>query len=203
MSKSTDDWSYVMIEIEKPKSKFFKDGSNQLHKDFIDAVGQIKSWKAWFNSPANQSHFEQQLSFLKKPIKDTPVYMKYILVFGRRSEIEGSEIRRNLVKSYEDFDFKIMTFDSLYEDITRKHPLYKGVKKSGYIEIYNEMILEPEFFPWVEPNEMKIKQNLKDALLSSYQKSLNSINNSENSMKALVQTKYERLISKVSSIQVF
>ncbi|MDC5397669.1 Shedu anti-phage system protein SduA domain-containing protein [Acinetobacter baumannii] len=203
MSKSTDDWHYVMVEIEKPKSKFFKEGSNDLHRDFLAAVDQIKSWKAWFSQTANKSHFEQQLAFLKKPITNTPVYMKYILVFGRRSEIEESDLRLSRVKSYEDDDFKIMTFDSLCEDIARKYPLYKGVKKSGYIEIHNENVLEPEMFSWVQPNEIQIKQALKDNLLLSYQTTLDSINNSERPLKALAKSKYENLINKVSHIRVF
>lgn len=202
MSKSTDDWNYVMVEIEKPQSKFFKDGSNDLHRDFLVAVDQIKSWQAWFTQTANKSHFEQQLSFLKKPITNTPVYIKYILVFGRRSEIEDSTLRLSKVKSYEDDDFKIMTFDSLCEDIQRKYPLYKGIKKSGYIEIHNETMLEEDTFSWIQPNEVRIKQSLKDSFLTYYQTTLDSVNSSNGPLKAVRKLKYERLIDKISSIRI-
>ena len=42
LSKSSIDWNCVLIEIEKPQSRYFKDGSNKFHPDFQAALEQIK-----------------------------------------------------------------------------------------------------------------------------------------------------------------
>lgn len=46
MSKSSDDWNIVFVEIEKPGSRFFRDNSNALHPDFQAGLQQINRWRA-------------------------------------------------------------------------------------------------------------------------------------------------------------
>src|ERR1700719_4430266 len=48
LSKSSDDWHCILVELEKPGSRFFKMDSNEFHQDFVRALQQVSQWKAWF-----------------------------------------------------------------------------------------------------------------------------------------------------------
>lgn len=87
LSKSSDDWNCVFIELEKPRSKFFKDGSAELHPDFIAGLDQIDRWRAWLTNSTNRDYFtDQTLSFIRQPLFKNPCFIKYVLVTGRRDE---------------------------------------------------------------------------------------------------------------------
>jgi hypothetical protein len=70
-------------------------------------------------------------------------YNKYVLVFGRRTEYAGNEDRRRLVKAVEHDDFKIITFDSLAEDISGKYELTVGSRHNQFIDILTDEITKP------------------------------------------------------------
>lgn len=72
LAKSSADWNCVLIEIEKPSSKYFKNGSLNFHDDFLAGLNQISRWRAWFE---NQDNFN---SFVNGTLEDirTPVSLK-------------------------------------------------------------------------------------------------------------------------------
>jgi hypothetical protein len=166
LSKSSGDWNCVMIELEKPKSKFFKAGTNDLHPDFLSGLDQIDRWRAWFSNPENKGYFTNQaLSFIRQPLFKNPCYIKYVLVTGRRNEYEDSDLRKSLIHAKEREDFKIITFDSLYEAVGLHYPLYLSVKKNEYFEIHSETLLSENVFEWTAPEHLRVKQKLKDELI--------------------------------------
>ena len=165
LSKSSISWNYVMIEIEKPSSKFFKDGALSLHNDFRSGIDQIKTWQAWFSNPNNKVHFEEQLSFLKKPVRDAPVEIKYVLVTGRRSEYEGRREKIDLIKSYESPDFKIMSFDSLCENYENNNELYLGIRRNKSVDIVTEKIISTNFLDWCDESDFTLSGPLKSSLI--------------------------------------
>lgn len=55
LSKSSDDWNCVFIELEKPNCRFFKGKSNDFHNDFLKGLNQIDKWRSWFSNLDNQS----------------------------------------------------------------------------------------------------------------------------------------------------
>lgn len=128
LSKSSDDWNAVFIEIEKPTSRFFKDGNHDFHPDFVHALQQINSWRAWLSIDGNMPGFVNQLSTLRVPatMQRNPTYAKFVLVFGRRAEYQDSELRRSRIRAEEREDFKIITFDSLAEGLSGKKRLWLG-----------------------------------------------------------------------------
>jgi hypothetical protein len=201
MSKSTDDWNYILIELERPSSKFFKDGKNDIHPNFSRAIQQIRAWQGWFLMAANKSHFENQLAYLKKPIPDTPVYIKYVLVFGRRSEIDGNKKRLNMIKTHEGEDFKIMTFDSLAEDISRKDRLYLGVKKSGHVEIHSTDLIDIELFRWNQMSDLRVREQLKSAALSHCQSIIDGVTN--RTFGSLLVSQWSELKDEISKVITF
>lgn len=165
-SKSTVTWHAVLIEIEKPSSRFFKGNTNELHGDFQHAINQIRQWKAWFSSDANKAGFLSQVQAIHVPahMRDNPTYLKYILVFGRRSEIEASSHRRGLVRACETDDFKIMTFDSLAEGLTQKEELSIGIRHNEFIDIMTDNITNEGLYSWAEPTQLRVSPVLLEKL---------------------------------------
>lgn len=169
MSKSSADWNLVFVELEKPQSRYFKNDKNDLHPDFIAGLDQIARWRAWFDSPANRSGFiDSTIHPIRVPesMRSNPSFIKYVLVHGRRSEFEGNEIRRGLIRARETDDFKILSYDSLAESLHTKDFLYLGVRKNDHVEIRSPNFVSENIFSWVDPSYLRITQTLKDDILS-------------------------------------
>lgn len=168
LSKSSDDWNCVLIEIEKPNSRFFKEKSNDFHRDFLAALQQIGRWKAWFLEPNNKSSFTDGiLGPIRIPLYWNPTFIKYILVLGRRSEYFENPIRQRLIASQEGDDFKIITFDSLAESLHSKHKLYVGARRNEFIDILSNTFLSETVFGWTKPEQLRISAQLKRSALEA------------------------------------
>jgi hypothetical protein len=166
LSKSSADWNCVLIELEKPNSKYFRGGTNDLHPDFLSGQDQIDRWRAWFSISANKEYFtNQSLSFIRQPLFKNPCFIKYVLVTGRRSEFEGSDLRKSLITAKEREDFKIISFDGLLEAVDLHYPLYLCVKKNEHFEIHSETLLSEGVFEWTASEHIRVKQKLKDELI--------------------------------------
>ena len=165
-SKSSDDWNAVFIELEKPSSRFFRRGSSRFHSDFTQALEQINQWKAWFRSDQNKGTFLSMVSAIHVPahMASNPTFNKYVLVFGRRSEYEGNKERRQLIGAQETDDFKIITFDSLAESLSRKYELSIGVRHNRFIDILTDEITESGLYGCVEPTRLRVGQLLHEKM---------------------------------------
>ena len=169
LSKSSGDWHCVMVEIEKPHSKYFRSGSNDFHCDFLDALSQVDRWRAWFENASNKSAFvNSTIQPLRVPdgMTRNPCHIKYVLVHGRRSEFEKSEIRTALIRTQERDDFKILSFDSLAEDVSGKTDLYVGVRRNEFIDIVSHRFISDNIFVWVDTNHLRVSQALKDSIIA-------------------------------------
>lgn len=162
LSKSTDDWNAVFIEIEKPTSRFFKNSSQEFHSDFVHALQQINAWRAWLSIDANKQGLTNQLNTIRVPatMQRNPTHCKFILVFGRRAEYQDSELRRSRIHAEEREDFKIITFDSLAEGLEAKSELYVGVRRNEFIDIQNDEIVDDNLFRWADPNMLTVNERL-------------------------------------------
>jgi hypothetical protein len=168
LSKSSDDWNCILVEIERPSFKFFRKGTSDLHPNFEHALQQVRKWRAWFLNAANKASFvDHTLAPMRVPLGDNPTFMKYVLVYGRRAEYAGNPVRRRLVAAQEDDDFKILTFDSLAEDLVAKHDLYVGVRKNEYVEIISNQFVSENMFYWMDPSALRINAALKENILSA------------------------------------
>ena len=107
------------------------------------------------------------LAVVRTPLSENHTFMKYILVFGRRSEYKGSAIRRRLVAAQETDEFKIMTFDSLIEDLASKRELYVGARRNEFIQILSDKFVEDSIFAWMEPETLQISTALKGAIFGA------------------------------------
>lgn len=200
-SKSSIGWNYILIEIEKPSSRFFKSGSTDVHSDFMGGIKQIKTWQAWFAKPDNKAHFEAQLRFIKKPISNTPVEIKYVLVTGRRHEYENSEDKIHAIRSFESDNFKIMSFDSLAENVRNNEELYLGVRKQGSIEIRSKDVLDTNFLGWCDDSDFMLNQEIKDLFIKHLESKKEAYENGV-PLGKLGVSQVEKLIGKVSNMRV-
>jgi hypothetical protein len=164
LSKSSLDWNCILIEIEKPQSKYFEPGTNKFHRDFKAGLDQITRWRAWFD---DQDNFNRFVNGTIGPIRipsamaRNKCYIKYVLVTGRREELARNPMRRSLVKAQERDDFKIMSFDSLCENPARKGELYLGVRRNDHIEIRTGKYISESLLVWMPPEYLRINRDLR------------------------------------------
>jgi hypothetical protein len=176
LSKSSGDWNCVLIELEKPNSKFFKSGTNELHNDFTSGLNQIDKWRAWFANGDNKQYFTNQaLSFIRQPLFKNPCNFKYVLVTGRRKEFENNELRTSIIQAKERDDFKILSFDSLLESIDINYGLYLCVKKNEYFEIHSTDYLSENVFIWTAPEHIRLTNKLKTNLVTTMEQFIENV----------------------------
>lgn len=170
LSKSSADWNCILIEIEKPQSKYFKDASNKFHPDFQAALEQINSWRAWFDNTSNFDGFiNGTIGPLRMPLGMglNPCRVKYVLVHGRRAEFEGNAIRRSRISGQERDDFHILSYDSLVESLHSKTKLYLARRKNDHIEILSNEFISEALFAYVDPSYIKITGELRQSILDN------------------------------------
>jgi hypothetical protein len=168
MSKSSADWNLVLIEIEKPQSRYFKKNSNDIHHDFLAALEQINRWKAWFETGGNFEGFiNGTLGEIRTPMGDNKCHVKYVLVHGRREEFEGINLRRSLIRARESANFKILSFDSLLESLHTKYPLYVCARKNEYLDMLSTQFVSEEVFTRLDPSLIRISDKLRADIIAS------------------------------------
>jgi len=168
MSKSSADWNLVLIEIEKPQSKYFKEGSNELHQDLVSAYNQILQWRAWFQNLNNYAGFiNGTLGTVREPMGYNPCHIKYVLVHGRRKELADNAVKRNRIKAMEGDDFKIVSYDSLLEALDRKYPLYVCARKNEWVDFLSTEYVSDEVFTYFDPSMLRINDDLRKDIVDN------------------------------------
>jgi hypothetical protein len=171
LSKSSVDWNCILIEIEKPQSKYFKGDSINFHPDFQAALEQINCWRAWFSNRSNFDGFVNgTISLLRGPghwMWQNACYIKYVLVHGRRAEFEGNEIRRRLISGQERDDFHILSYDSLVESLHSKTELYVARRKNDHIEVLSNRFVSEGLLTGIAPSYLKITDELRQSALDN------------------------------------
>lgn len=169
LAKSSGDWNCVFVEIEKPWSQLFKP-DNTLHRDLREGLDQISRWRAWFSNPSNFDGFVNgTIRWLRVPylMRSNPCYMKYVLVIGRRAETEQNDVRRDLLRTHERDDFKIISYDSLVEALDVKPDLYVGVRHNEYVEVISDRYAGESLFSLLPPERLKISAALRDDVIAN------------------------------------
>lgn len=165
ISKSSADWNIVFIEIEKPHSQYFKNGTDDFHKDFLTGLAQMNRWRAWAGELSNIQHLlNETLEPVWQPpiMRSNPVYPKYILITGRRDEFLGDKRRLRLIQSQEREDFKILSYDSLIEGSEYNHDAYVASRTNSHIIIHSNSFVSEAPFAAVDPRRLVISKELYD-----------------------------------------
>ncbi|TOA84776.1 hypothetical protein CGK17_24165, partial [Vibrio parahaemolyticus] len=138
LSKSTTDWNAVHIEIEDPNKKIFTKGG-AFTAEFNAAVQQVESWIAWLSDPTNLQIFESSVKSIKQPLGNNPTKHKFVLVYGRRDELDTDE-KIGAFGAKKSDQFQLMTYDSLFEN--QKSTLNTSSITQGKIKIHSNCDLD-------------------------------------------------------------
>ncbi len=145
ISRDSESVYGVLIEIESPRKKWFT-VKGQPTATLTQAINQIHEWKNWFNDTVNRQRFISDYCIPSSYIRNRSFQSRYILIYGRRNEIESSQHnnkRIHLKKSDEDF----ITYDALFPDEELKNCICVKVDGKGYRAIYIPPTIE--LSPWV------------------------------------------------------
>jgi len=165
LSKSSGDWNVVLVELEKPQSRYFKDDAGNFHSEFLAGLQQINRWRAWFDSSENRAYFvNTTLGFLRVPptLRGNPCRIKYVLVTGRAADAKGNARKRGLITSEErDGTFTILSFDSLLRLEAKPSPRYVGGLRGIGLDILSSRFAGESLFSWVGPDQIRITDALR------------------------------------------
>lgn len=164
LTKCSDHWDIVFIEIEDPKKKLFTINKENINfsADFNHAYDQITSWKAYINE--NKERVLNQFEKIKLPLGKNPTNFKYVLIIGRNNEKKGHEKRTALFNQKNTLEIKVMTFDSIISSY--EHNPYRSDrliltpwKEQGFkIKIVPDN-LSTSIFTYVTPEFLKIEDD--------------------------------------------
>ena len=173
LSKSSCEWNCILIEIEKPSSRFFKENSNDFHPDFHKAYGQIEKWLAALEQDPTRGYVAKatlEKVLVPSAMYRNPVHFYFVLVHGRRHEYKDSETRRSLLRTRETKQIKILSYDNLLDGFTSNRDAYIAVKKSETIDITSKRYVSDHLFAMVPSKMIRINRTLRDDIIASKDK---------------------------------
>lgn len=172
VTKASLRWRLVLVEIERPGKRFFRGSTLRLHSDFAHALEQVSDWRSFLSGNLEGFVRETLGSIATFPQITDPGTVKFVLVYGRRSEFERNGMRRDKIAAQERDDLRIMSFDSLAEDLASKERLYLAIRRNEFIDILSDRFVSEEPFVHMEPENIQISRKLlasaKSALKKGY-----------------------------------
>lgn len=169
LTKCSDYWEFVLMELEDSSKKIFTKDKEKVvfSADFNHAIDQITSWKAYIDE--NKDRILYQLQKFRVPLGENPVRFKYVLIYGRNAEKEGSEKRTKMFAQRNTDDTKIMTYDSIIS--LCEHLPYISTKliispwqDQGYKIKKVPSDIHTPIFAYMKPEYLKIEQAEIDEL---------------------------------------
>lgn len=117
LTKSSDVWRLVMVEIEHPSKQIFKSSKHgAFTAEFNDALAQVHAWRDFLS----HSWPEVQRKILPlqghMAVNDTEFW--YVLIIGRDKETAVNASRRRRLAAYLKNDrMQVLTYDSLIRHV--------------------------------------------------------------------------------------
>lgn len=169
LTKSSDFWELVLVEIENPKKRIFTSSNEQIkfHSDFNHAMDQISEWRSYIEDHVEE--IKNRIDPLKVPLKDRPIRFKYVLIYGRNHEKENNLRRTRMFAQKTNDDVRVMTFDSLISEFEHSRFKYKKMILSHWREGYKIKLvpsdLETSIFSYLNSSNLKLSQEQKNVLI--------------------------------------
>lgn len=173
LTKGSVRWRLVLVEIERPDKRFFRGSTLRLHSDFTDALEQVSDWRSHVTRNLVGIVTETLHTMMTFPQVVDPGEVKFVLVYGRRSEFENNRMRRAKIAAQEMADLRVISFDSLVENLAAKDDLYLGVRHHEFVDILSDRFISETPFVYLEPENIRINRDLlasaQAALATDYQ----------------------------------
>lgn len=170
MTKSSDRWQVVCIEIENQHKKIFTNNRRSIHfsSEFNNAYDQVLSWRAYITEHIRE--VKDSLNKLFRPLKmaNNPLEFKYLLVLGRNSEKLTQE-HINMFNQKNTHDINVMTFDSIinhqaHEPFPRPRTILSKNGTGFKIKYINNN--EVQLFAYLKYAELEITQEQNQFLIN-------------------------------------
>lgn len=170
LTKSSDFWNLVLVEIEDPKKRIFTSNNEQINftADFNHAYDQISDWKAYIDQYPEEI-LKRIEPLTSGSLRKNPIRFKYVLIYGRSEEKLGDErrTRRFALKNTE--DTRVMTFDSLISAFKSSPYHYEKMIISQWREGYKvnsvPTNLSSSIFAYLHHSQLKLEREHKDILI--------------------------------------
>lgn len=134
----------VLIEIEAPIKRWSnKDGTPTA--DFVHAQDQLRQWKTWFSEPSNIMQFRDLYRIDSEDLRSRQFAQKYILIYGRRAELEGNPAYSKKRETLAGPDELLMSFDRLRPNANFRHIVTARLDRSTINTGFELMHLPPTF----------------------------------------------------------
>jgi hypothetical protein len=169
LTKSSDFWNLVLVELEDPKKRIFTSNNEQInfHSDFNHAMDQITEWKGYIEQ--NSEEIRRRIDPIRVPLNDRPIRFKYVLIYGRNSEKENDHRRTRMFAQKTNDDVRVMTFDSLISEYTLAQYRYGKMILSHWREGYKVKSvptnLDTSIFAYLTPAKLKLELEEKMPLI--------------------------------------
>lgn len=169
LTKSSDFWNLVLIELEDPKKRIFTSSNEQIkfHSDFNHAMDQIIEWKGYIEQYSEE--IKRRIDPIRIPLNDRPIRFKYVLIYGRNSEKENDHRRSRMFAQKTNDDIRVMTFDSLISEYTLANYRYRKIILSHWREGYKIKSIPPNIktsiFAYLPPAILKVDLEEKNSLI--------------------------------------
>ncbi|EGT0000574.1 Shedu immune nuclease family protein [Clostridium perfringens] len=162
LTKSSDMWNLVLVELEDSKKKLFlKNNENiKFSSEFNNAYDQVMEWKAYIN--ANKEQVLRTINILKIPFSENVVKIKYVLIIGRNKEKENNRRKTGMFAEKNSEDFRVMTYDSLISEYENKSNKTTKLILSQWREGFEVKFVPKEIYTSIFGNLRKDHLKVKD-----------------------------------------
>lgn len=167
LTKSSDRWRLVLVELESPAKKIFKGGSNAANSaDFNDAFAQIRTWKEHWEDYRTDVLRRLEPLLIPPVMASNSLFVQYVLVIGRSDEKKHDDARRRRLASLGEEGVHVMTWDTLLEEYQSGRGRAKAVLTvdgRGFRLKHAER--SPKLlFAYVRPQHLKLSKAAEAAL---------------------------------------
>jgi hypothetical protein len=164
----------VLIELEAPGKKIFTSDHKYLKEtsELSSAKAQIATWKDFLSG--NKDSLIQRLIPLLKPkpmILSGPIDIRYVLIYGRRTEFDTDDRRTRRYRSFTEGDTYFLTYDSVLTNLREIKNLFNlnvlRLAAQRYTFKYMHD-LPTSMFGWLGPGEFFLSQKHRAKLVENH-----------------------------------
>lgn len=183
LTKSSDMWNLVLVELEDSKKKIFlKNNENiKFSSEFNNAYDQVMEWKLYIN--ANKEQVLKTINILKTPLNKNIVKIKYVLIIGRNKEKENDYRKTGMFAEKNSEDFRVMTYDSLISEYENKNNKTTKLILSQWREGFEVKFVPKKIYTSIFGNLSKSYLKIKD-------KHINELKNQDYQIDKWLEGKY-------------
>lgn len=168
ITKSSDCWRIVFVELEIPEKKIFTNANNQVNTSaaFNAALNQVRSWQDYLQIHGKEVIKQLEPLMIPPSMRRNPIEFCFELIYGRSAEKNSADRKRYLNNLSNDNNIKIMTYDTLisyYENDLYSDKDIMSLKQGKFH--YKNLSTKPEHvFSHIGPGDLELTREQKNVL---------------------------------------